>query len=137
VRPLEIAADILLAGQPLRFRALGGSMRPIFPPGTVVTVLPASLRPPREGDVVLARGGAGPFVHRILSRRKKDGETAAWLTRGDASPSPDPEVRAADVLGVVVRAERHGALLDLEWPPARLLVRLLLRLYRLRMRLRG
>jgi hypothetical protein len=89
----------------LRITVTGGCMRPELEPGDVVLLAPASLRPPRFGDVVLALFPNGPRLHRLVWRPVG----GAWRTMADGSREIDPPLRRQDVLGTVIGVEGRPA----------------------------
>jgi len=90
---------------------VGASMEPILPEGSRVRTGPAAGRPVR-GDLVLFSRQGDLTVHRVIGLRGD-----RLRTKGDASVRAEPDLlAAADLLGVVVEAERSGRRTDLERP---------------------
>ncbi len=88
-----------------------GSMRPAYPPGTLVVVRPVDVGSLRVGDVVTyqrASGRATVVTHRIVAvEHRLDGEPVL-RTRGDANDAVDPApVRAVQVRGRLWYAVPH------------------------------
>lgn len=94
----------LRAGQPVRVRLYGTSMRPTVLPGAVVPIEPVRPEQCRLGDVVLVRRGNVLAAHRWMG-----GKPGAWILQGDAFDEPDPPVTDEQVLG------RSSALLVGKW----------------------
>jgi len=95
----------LLGGFPfLRLTVTGDCMRPALSPGDRVHVVSPEQRPPRVGDVVLARHRDGLRLHRLVW-----GPPLAlglrWRTQADRGAIWDPALEPADVLGTVVAVE--------------------------------
>ncbi len=85
------------------YAILTGSMRPAYPPGTLVVVKPIDADHIRIGDVVtyqLESGKPAVATHRVTDIiRTLDGETR-FTTKGDANESADAEpVRPVQVRG--------------------------------------
>ncbi|MEV0355867.1 signal peptidase I [Nocardia sp. NPDC050697] len=88
-----------------RFTILTGSMRPTYPPGTLVVVRPEEPVELAVGTPITyqLRSGAPEVVtHRIVQiRRNADGEIG-FVTRGDANPVDDEQiVRPEQIRGAV------------------------------------
>jgi len=87
------------------YTVLTGSMRPHYPPGTLVVVKPVDVQDLRIGDVItyqLESGEPAVVTHRIVgtSVSLKGGST--FITRGDANGVVDAEpVMAVQVRGKV------------------------------------
>jgi hypothetical protein len=95
---VAMARDHLLRGRPLRLEGEGTSMWPVVREGEVVEVLPLAGGGVREGDVVLAEGSAGLYLHRVL---RLQGDRV--LLKGDANPLPDGWVPVGALLGRLAR----------------------------------
>jgi signal peptidase I len=75
------------------------SMSPTLPLGSLIVVLPATQY--AVGDIVTFWHGQEFITHRIVGERNDDGQ-ARFVTRGDASYSPDQQLLApAELLGRV------------------------------------
>ncbi|MFT4188473.1 MAG: signal peptidase I [Aeromicrobium sp.] len=74
------------------YTVLTGSMRPDYPPGTLVVVKPVEPEQIAVGDVItyqLESGRAPVVTHRVVEARTSlDGETT-FVTRGDANGADD------------------------------------------------
>lgn len=104
-------------GEPVPFRALGRSMLPAYPPGSLFLIRPCSMllapgragfpRPaleaPRLGDLLLMVHEDQVRLHRWVGWR--DG---LLLTKGDWCENPDAPWPATTVLGRAVAVERNG-----------------------------
>jgi hypothetical protein len=98
--------ECFLAFPEVRFTVTGHCMRPALQQGDQVVLVPAALRPPRVGDIVLAAQGDGLRLHRLVVgagwlRRFARG----WRTKADRSAVLDPPMAAGDVLGTLVSRE--------------------------------
>ena len=102
---LELLRAFQRAGAFLRTTVRGASMSPFLRDRDVVTVAPLNGREPRVGDVVAAAVGQPErlVIHRVVARCP-----GGWLIRGDACQRADGVVAPADLVGRVVRVERHG-----------------------------
>jgi signal peptidase len=85
------------------YTVLTGSMRPHYPPGTLVVVKPVDPRDVRVGDVVtyqLESGKPEVVTHRVVRvATSLDGHTT-FTTQGDANDVPDDKaVRPVQVQG--------------------------------------
>lgn len=91
---LPLIEDTLSAGQAVRLRVTGSSMRPLFQDGrTIVTIAPLA-RPPHRRDILLCKYRDGLLLHRVL-------RTGATLTlRGDALRKTE-QLHPDQVLGIV------------------------------------
>ena len=115
---IELAASVLRSGGSVRLRVFGTSMLPSLWPGDLVAVennAPTKFVP---GDIVLLLRDRRFLAHRLLAQ-----PGTQWITRGDAMPQNDPPAQAGDLLGRVVRVERHGR--SLLPPPVSPLTRML------------
>ncbi|MFF2269957.1 signal peptidase I [Cellulosimicrobium cellulans] len=90
------------------YTVLTGSMRPTYPPGTMVVVRPVDVERVVPGDVVtyqLASGRPEVVTHRVVAVAVGADEERVLTTQGDANAAPDPEpVRPVQVRGTVVYA---------------------------------
>ena len=91
--------ETLALGRPLWLDASGQSMYPVLRDGNRVLLAPRE-RPPRVGDIVLARFGQRLVLHRV-SRISG----ANVILRGDASEQADPVVAGAQTVGVAVACD--------------------------------
>jgi signal peptidase len=117
----ELSAEILGAGNALRFRARGTSMLPLVRDGDVLLVAPVHPATARIGDLVLCSNAAGRIVvHRVT--RKEVSPEGRWFTvQGDAAARPDGLIPGAQVYGRVTAIERGGANIDVDRPVMRML----------------
>jgi len=92
----------------VRLTVTGDCMRPTLRAGDVVRVVSAAVRPPRLGDVVLARRREGVCLHRLVWAPPLAPAAGPWRSKGDRAPRWDPPLAAADVLGVVDGVETPG-----------------------------
>ena len=120
----SLAAEILSAGQLLRFRAKGGSMSPFIRNGDIIEVLPDAGSPIRRGDVVLCRQLSGKlFAHRVI-RTYQTGDSRRLIVQGDALSHPDGEIDSGQVLGRVITVEHNGKKLPVDTSGQRLFAQL-------------
>jgi hypothetical protein len=87
----------------VRFTVRGGCMAPAVRDGDVVTLVAASRRRPRVGDVVLAVVEDGFRLHRLLWAPWGGG----WRIKADRAPTWDAALRDRDVIATAV-AVRTG-----------------------------
>ncbi|CAM2975682.1 signal peptidase I [Williamsia muralis] len=87
-----------------RFTVLTGSMKPTYPPGTLIVVKPVEAKELRIGLPItyqLQTGQSAVVTHRIVSTTQNAKGERAFVTRGDANDSPD----AKPVVAEQVRGE--------------------------------
>lgn len=85
---------------------LTGSMRPTYPPGTLVVIKPAAPEEIGVGDVItfqIESGKPAVATHRVIARSTDSGTgEVRFTTQGDANNTPDPEqVQPAQIRGKV------------------------------------
>ncbi|KON75264.1 hypothetical protein M768_04750 [Cellulosimicrobium cellulans F16] len=101
-----VVVPLVLGATP--YTVLTGSMRPTYPPGTMVVVRPVDVERVAPGDVVtyqLASGRPEVVTHRVVAVGVGAGDERVLTTQGDANAAPDPEpVRPVQVRGTVVYA---------------------------------
>jgi hypothetical protein len=97
-----MVAELLRSGSAVGFVATGHSMSPTIRSGDRLGAEPLRARP-RSGDVLVCESAGRLLVHRLV--HTKGGSS---VCRGDASPTTDPELADASVLGIVSRIERGG-----------------------------
>lgn len=98
-----VAVVVPLATGSTPLAVLTGSMRPGYPPGTLVVIRPVDPSQIQVGDVVtyqLESGRPGVATHRVVEvGYRADGEVQL-VTQGDANNAPDPEpVREVQLVG--------------------------------------
>ncbi|HEU4404294.1 MAG TPA: S24/S26 family peptidase [Polyangiaceae bacterium] len=94
---VDALVEALAGGRAVTLRALGHSMEPTIPPGSVVRVEPCAERSLRWGDVAACvRPDGGLALHRVVARDAA-GRVRTW---GDAMRRPDDW--APRVVGKVV-----------------------------------
>lgn len=98
-----VCRELLQEGLSARFTAEGQSMQPNILPDDRVVVAPVRGGELKPGQVILAHGGDGLRVHRIV---QCVAEGRGAITRGDAGQKNDPAMDF--VLGKVVAVERSG-----------------------------
>ena len=106
---LELLLEALEHG-PQRLRALGGSMWPTIPHGTLVELhRPDTQSPPQPGQVVAVLTHDQRFlIHRVIGLRN-DGH---FLLKGDSCPGPDGWIHPSEWVATVPRMEINGS-----WQP--------------------
>ena len=102
-RFVELMSSVLLSGTPFRFQASGSSMSPFIKNGDVITVIPATEKGVRCGDVVaFTHPSSGRLaVHRVV-RCTKD----RCLIKGDNSNQPDGWIGQEQIMGHVTHIDR-------------------------------
>jgi signal peptidase len=88
-----------------RFTVLTGSMRPTYPPGTLIVVKPVKAEKLRIGLPItyqLQTGKSAVVTHRIVATSQNAMGERSYTTQGDANDAPDPKpVIAKQVRGEV------------------------------------
>jgi hypothetical protein len=106
----ELLRDCLGSFPHVRLTVTGRCMEPALRHGERVHLVGASRRPPRVGDIVLARQKDGLRLHRLVWGPPLAGANGGWRTRADRGLLLDPPLAAADVLASVdVVEDRPGA----------------------------
>ncbi len=103
----ELLRDCLGAFPHVRLTVSGRCMEPAIRSGDKVHLVAAGRRPPRVGDVVLARQKEGLRLHRLVWGPPLAPDGSAWRTRADRGSLLDPPLAAADVLASVEAVERR------------------------------
>ncbi len=87
------------------YTVLTGSMRPTYPPGTLVVTRPTPAQDIQIGDAItfqLKSGESTVVTHRVIGITKDPEGEPKFITQGDANPAPDADaVRAVQVRGTV------------------------------------
>lgn len=101
---VTIVVPAAVGGMPLS--VLTGSMRPTYPPGTLVVIKPAAPEEIGVGDVItfqIESGKPAVATHRVIARSTDSGTgEVRFTTQGDANNTPDPEqVQTAQIRGKV------------------------------------
>lgn len=101
---LTIVVPAAVGGMPLS--VLTGSMRPTYPPGTLVVIKPATPEEIGVGDVItfqIESGQPAVATHRVIERSTDSGSgEVRFTTQGDANNTPDSEqVQPAQIRGKV------------------------------------
>jgi hypothetical protein len=97
-----VIIELLRSGQPVRFRARGGSMWPAVPGGSLIEVTPGLSRVVRRGELVAFERGGRVVVHRVLRVLPRGLEL-----RGDALERSDGIVSPEHLLGSARIVERR------------------------------
>ena len=87
----------------VRLTVRGACMEPALRDGDVVTLVAASRRPPRLGDVVLALVGDGVELHRLVWAAR-----GRWRTKADRAPTWDAALREPDLIATAVEVQSGG-----------------------------
>ena len=115
-----LSQHILTAGNRLRFRACGRSMAPFIENGDMLEAEPCDGERLKRGDIAFYLDGTGAaVVHRVLSRRRRDGQDCV-LVRGDATRGRAEEIPTDRVLGRIACISRGNRYTQLGRRPARL-----------------
>jgi hypothetical protein len=101
----ELLRDCLSAYPHVRLTVTGRCMEPAIRSGDKVRLVATALRPPRLGDIVLARQKEGLRLHRLVWGPPLAAAGSAWRTRADRGSLLDPPLAAADVLASVEAVE--------------------------------
>lgn len=101
---LTIVVPAAVGGMPLS--VLTGSMRPTYPPGTLVVIKPAAPEEIGVGDVItfqIESGKPAVATHRVIARSTDSGTgEVRFTTQGDANNTPDAEpVQPVQIRGKV------------------------------------
>lgn len=99
----ELLQECLSSFPFVRLSVSGQCMQPALEDGEKVHLVRPSLRRPRLGDVVLARGHDGLRLHRLVWAPPLPG--VGWRMKSDRGRLLDPPITQAAILGVVVQAE--------------------------------
>jgi hypothetical protein len=101
----ELLRDCLASYPHVRLTVTGRCMDPAIRSGDKVRLVAAERRPPRVGDVVLARQKEGLRLHRLVWGPPLAPAGSAWRTRADRGSLLDPALAAGDVLASVEAVE--------------------------------
>lgn len=96
------ARELLAAFPSARLGVTGACMEPAIPQGRKVVLADARRRPPRFGDVVLARLGSRLVLHRLVWAPRG---ARPWRTQADRAPLFDGRLRREDVLATVLSVD--------------------------------
>jgi hypothetical protein len=106
----ELLRDCLASFPHVRLTVTGRCMEPAIAHGEKVQLVSAARRPPRLGDVVLARQKEGLRLHRLVFGPPIAPPGSRWRTKADRGMLLDPPLESGDVLAKVVSVEgRPGA----------------------------
>ncbi len=103
----ELAGEILRRFGTLRLQVTGQSMLPSVCPGDILLIQCCAFAAIFPGDIVLYARKGRLFAHRVICAAA-DFEKPHIITQGDALPSPDAPVSAAELLGKVSQIVRAG-----------------------------
>jgi hypothetical protein len=84
----------------VRLTVSGACMEPALRDGDVVTLVAASRRPPRLGDVVLAAVGDSMHLHRLVWAAG-----GRWRTKADRAPTWDAAIDEPDLIATAVEVQ--------------------------------
>ncbi|PQZ94906.1 signal peptidase I [Arthrobacter sp. MYb227] len=99
---LAVMIGIPRLGGATAYTVLTGSMRPGFPPGTLMVVKPVDPNEIRPGDVVtyqLKPGEPTVVTHRVVGVGKTAGGEQRFTLRGDANNANDPLILPEQIRG--------------------------------------
>ncbi len=117
---LDLMSAVLSKGRPFRFCARGWSMSPFIQDGDIITITPLQKNLPNVGEVVafLRPEDGRLVVHRVVARH-----LSAVFIQGDNGPDfADGFIPRENLLGRVIRVERHGRNVWLGLGPERYLI---------------
>jgi signal peptidase I len=103
----ELAGEILRRFGTLRLQVTGQSMLPSVWPGDVLLIKRCFFGEVSPGDIVLYARERRLFAHRVIGAGA-DLDERCLVTQGDASPTPDSPISAAEFLGRVSQIVRAG-----------------------------
>jgi signal peptidase len=92
---LAVCVVVPKAGGATPYTILTDSMRPTYPPGTLVVTKPTPFDDINIGDVVtyqLNSGEATVVTHRVIGRTNDKQGRSALITQGDANNAPDEKL---------------------------------------------
>jgi hypothetical protein len=121
---IDLIKEVINKTLPFRLKVTGFSMFPFIRNGDVITISPLPFSPPKIGDILAftVSHGRKLFIHRVIGKKGN-----SYLTRGDNTLSVDGLIPRADILGMVIRAERNGKRVYCGLGPERFLIALLVR----------
>jgi len=115
---VERVGSILQAGQTVELPMLSGSMLPLLPPQSVITITSVDWDNSRIGDIVVFPRGDGLVAHRLLLAWKP-GTWGFCYQKGDNSRRGE-WIRAGRIVGRVIRVRyEDGEVHDLDTPAVR------------------
>ena len=96
----QVLLECLREFAEVRLTVSGACMEPALRDGDVVTLVAASRRPPRLGDVVLAAVGDSLQLHRLVWAAG-----GRWRTKADRAPTWDAAIREPDLIATAVEVQ--------------------------------
>ncbi len=96
----QVLIECLREFAQVRLTVRGACMEPALRDGDVVTLVAASRRPPRLGDVVLAAVGDGVQLHRLVWAAR-----GRWRTKADRAPTWDAVLHEPDLIATAVEVQ--------------------------------
>jgi hypothetical protein len=97
----QVLLECLREFAQVRLTVSGACMAPALRDGDVVTLVAASRRTPRLGDVVLAAVGDGLQLHRLVWSAG-----GRWRTKADRAPTWDAAVSEPDLIATAIEVQR-------------------------------
>lgn len=92
----------------LRIKVTGESMKPFLKDGDIVIIKKACSKEINIGDLILFRNNNGfTVLHRVISRKRNHKGKIEFTTKGDRLISSDEPIIEENVLGKVVKIEKH------------------------------
>jgi len=108
----QLLREWIDAGEPAWLPLSGESMVPFLPSGSKVLVSQTTAGQIGLGDLLLYEAEGRIICHRVL-RRRRQGASYIFLTKGDGWRRTDPWVSAGQVIGTVIGIHRNGRLIRL------------------------
>ena len=115
----QLLREWINAGKPAWLPLSGESMVPFLPGGSKILVSQTTAGQIRLGNLLLFEVEGRIICHRVL-RRRGQGASYTFLTKGDGRRATDPWVCAEQVIGKVTAINRNGSIVRLNTPLRRL-----------------
>ena len=96
----EVLLECLREFAQVRLTVRGACMEPALKDGDVVTLVSATRRPPKLGDVVLSAAGEEVQLHRLVWAAR-----GRWRTKADRAPTWDAAVNEPDLMATAVEVQ--------------------------------
>ena len=110
---IELFKEKIAKDKEFRLKVFGNSMKPFIEDGDIIGVKKVDYKGISIGDVILYYVDKKVFAHRILYKRRRDGEEFL-IVKGDFVSSFDFKVQPEQVLGKVVKIEKKEREIRLE-----------------------
>ena len=93
----------------------GGSMRPFFRPGDIVSMRGGLSHTLKKGTIIgFYSDENDPVIHRVIQVNYENGQLVEITTRGDGRTLPDPPITPDQFIGTVTARIRNGKTLKLD-----------------------